>query len=150
MAEKKVIVRVDVADDKDKRKAMKAVASLIGISFMSMDLKEKKMTVIGLVDPVKVVEKLRKHWHAQIVNVGPKEEPKKEEPKKPEPKKEEPKKEAPKKEQPKEEPKKEEHKKDTNEQIAELVKLYKAQNPYMTTTYAVYSREEDPNACVIS
>ncbi|CAN1264469.1 Heavy metal-associated isoprenylated plant protein 39 [Linum perenne] len=46
-----------------------------------MDMKEKKLTVTGDVDPVKVVSKLRKLFHTEIVSVG--------EPKKPEAKKKE-------------------------------------------------------------
>ncbi|XVF33260.1 hypothetical protein REPUB_Repub17cG0153700 [Reevesia pubescens] len=142
---------------------------------MAMDMKAKQLTVIGTVDPVHVVSKLRKYWPTDLVSVGPakepekKEEPKKEEPKKEEPKKEEEqkkeepkkeeeqKKEEPKKEEPKkEEPKKEEEKKEEEKKaqpppdpILELVKAYKAYNPYMTTYYYVQSMEENPNACVI-
>jgi hypothetical protein len=48
-----------------------------------MDLKEKKLTVIGDIDPVDVVSKLRKIWHTEILAVGPaKEEGKKDEGKK--------------------------------------------------------------------
>lgn len=36
-----------------------------------MDMNERKMTVIGEVDPVEVVEKLRKFWFAEILTVGP-------------------------------------------------------------------------------
>ncbi|KAL9433467.1 hypothetical protein AB3S75_028319 [Citrus x aurantiifolia] len=71
-----------------------------------MDMKEKKLTVIGIVDPVNVMSKLRKYWPADIILVGPAKEPEKpkEEPKKEEPKKkEEAKKEEPKKEEPKKE-----------------------------------------------
>ncbi|CAN1237415.1 Heavy metal-associated isoprenylated plant protein 39 [Linum grandiflorum] len=43
-----------------------------------MDMKEKKMTVIGTVDPVNVVSKLRKHWPTtDIISVGPAKEPEK-------------------------------------------------------------------------
>lgn len=142
-----------------------------------MDMKERKLTVIGTVDPVNVVSKLRKHWQTDIISVGPAVEPKKEEPKKEEPKKEEPKKEeAPKEEAKKEEPgkkegegKKEEGKKEesgggTKEEdkktpapappppdpVLELVKAYRAYNPHMTTYYYAQSIEENPNACVIS
>ncbi|XP_059662280.1 heavy metal-associated isoprenylated plant protein 39-like isoform X2 [Cornus florida] len=113
---------------------MKAVSSLQGVESLAMDMKEKKLTVIGHVDPVEVVSKLRKLFHAEILTVGP--------PKEPEKKKDEPKKDEAKKDDGK--------KKDPNEQIAELVKAYKAYNPHMTQYYYVQSVEENPNACVIS
>lgn len=91
------------------------------------------MTVVGDIDPVQVVSKLRKSWHTEILSVGPAKEPEK---KKDEGKKDEGKKDGDKK-------------KDPNEQIAELVKLYKAYNPHMTMYYNVHSVEENPNACVI-
>ena len=87
-------------------------------------MKDNKMTIIGVVDPVEVVEKLRKLWRADIVSIGPKEEPKKDE-KKEEPKKEEPKKEEPKKEEP------------------------KSSNPPSNALYGIYTTEDDPNACAI-
>lgn len=152
--------------------------NLSGIDAISMDMKEKKLTVIGTVDPVNVASKLRKYWQTDILSVGPakepekkqepkKEEPKKEEEKKEEPKKEEAKKEEEKKEEPKkeeekkEEPKKEEEKKDEPKKeeekkkepapdpVLELVRAYRAYNPQMTTYYYVQSMEENPNACVI-
>lgn len=138
-----------------------------------MDMKEKKLTVIGAVDPVSIVSKLRKYWPTtDIVLVGPAKEPekeKKEEPKKEEEKKEEAKKEeAKKEEEKKEEPKKEEPKKEEGEKkeeakkeegkkeeekkpdpVLDLVKAYKQYNPQMTTYYYVQSMEENPNACTI-
>ena len=62
-----------------------------------MDMKDKKMTVIGDVDPVSIVGRLRKLCHPEILSVGPAKEPEK-----------------------KEEPKKEE--KDPKDQLADLVK----------------------------
>lgn len=117
-----------------------------------MDMKEKKLTVIGAVDPVTIVTKLRKNWPADIVFVGPAVEPKKEEPKKEEGKKEEPKKEGEKKEEAKkEEGKKEEgdQKKNPNDAVLELVRAYRAYNPHLTSYYYVQSMEENPNACNI-
>lgn len=104
-----------------------------------MDMTEKKLTVVGDIDPVQVVSKLRKTWHTEILTVGPAKEPEK---KKDEGKKEEGKKDDDKK-------KEDDKKKDPNEQIAELVKLYRGYNPYMTTYYHVPSAEENPNACAI-
>ncbi|WMV49293.1 hypothetical protein MTR67_042678 [Solanum verrucosum] len=123
---KLILIKLDLQDSKEKRKALKTVSALSGIDEISMDMKCKKLTVVGTVDPVSVVSRLRKFWWTEILIVGPakapvqekKEEPKKEETKKEEPPKEEPPKEETKKEEPpkegakKEEPPKEETKKE--------------------------------------
>nr|GMD01647.1 heavy metal-associated isoprenylated plant protein 39-like [Ipomoea batatas] len=103
----KLVLKLELIDDKDKKKAMKTVSTL----------------------PV-VVGKLRKSWHTEILTVGPAKEPEKKKV---------------------EEEKKGNQSADQQQQIAELMKLYRSYNPHIPTQYYhVYSAEEDPNGCVIS
>lgn len=92
----------------------------VGIDAISMDMKGKNLTIIGSVDPVSAVSKLRKFWKTDIVSVGPAKEPEK---------KEEPKKEEPKKEETKEEPKKEEAKKEETKEEAKKEEAKKEEEP---------------------
>lgn len=116
-----------------------------GLESISLDPKDKKLTVTGNIDPIDVVAKLRKICNTEIISVGPAKEPEK--------KKEEPKKAA-------------DNKKKAEEAAAQLLKAYQQayyQNPYCyqhhhaqspaTLPYPAYyqrSAEEDPNGCVIS
>jgi hypothetical protein len=139
-----------------------------GIDAISVDMASHKMTVIGMVDPVNVVSKLRKaSWAATIDSVGPAKEPeKKEEEKKKdgEAKKEGEgdKKDGDGKKEGEGEKKKDgegEKKKDdgdgkkaaapTEQQILELMNQYRAYYPPMNTHYYVQSMEENPNSCAI-
>lgn len=123
----------------------------LGIDSISMDMKDKKMTVVGMVDPVDLVLKLRKICPTEIISVGPAKEPEKakEETKKDEKKKEETKSNNGAKQ---EEGKKsdQEKKKEANEQVVESLKACKAYNQQAHYNYQYsHSIEENPNACVI-
>ncbi|KAF8008557.1 hypothetical protein BT93_K2276 [Corymbia citriodora subsp. variegata] len=85
-----------MADDKTKQKAIEAAADIFGVDSIAADLTDQKLTVIGLMDTVAVVKKLKKVGKLDIVSVGPaveEKEEKKEEKK--EDKKEEKKEETP-------------------------------------------------------
>ncbi|CAL0333288.1 unnamed protein product [Lupinus luteus] len=135
MTMKKVVLKVELYDDRIQTKAMQAVSGISGVESLSLDKKDSKFTLIGDIDPVKVVRKLKKLCHVEIVFVGPAKEEKKEEPKK-------------------EEKKPEQKPKDEKEQLIELVKAHEAyyNQMRMTQSYPCYyyrTVEEDPNGCVI-
>ncbi|KAG6477581.1 heavy metal-associated isoprenylated plant protein 39-like isoform X1 [Zingiber officinale] len=168
---KKIVLNLDINDAKEKQKAMKVVSSLpgkspspssppsnltytnctvrgsldrAGIDSIGIDVNEKKMTVVGSVDPVSLVMKLRKSRHTDILSVGPaKDEEEKEEEEaievevKEEKQEEEAKKEVP----------------DDDQQMAavELVNPYKIYyNPYDAAQfYYVQSAQDNPNFCTI-
>lgn len=131
----------------------------IGIDEITVDMKAKKIMVIGTVDPVTVVSKLRKkNWATDIISVGPAKDPpkKEEEPKKDGEKKEDGKEEAKKDDPKKDEDKKDEPKKDEDKKKAEqelvvgMAMPYRPYYPPMNTYYyAHHSIEENPNACAI-
>lgn len=105
-------------------------------------MKESKLTVVGLADPVDVVARLRKVGAASIVSVGPAKEEKKDD------KKDGDKKEGDKKDG----DKKDGDKKQPVVWYPPPHPWYAAQqyhHPAYPPQYVVHSAEEDPNSCVI-
>ncbi|XP_037437782.1 heavy metal-associated isoprenylated plant protein 39-like [Triticum dicoccoides] len=162
---KKIVVKLEVNSGKDKQKAMKAVSALVGIDALSVDMATRKMTVIGMVDPVDVVSKLRKAWSASLDSVGPAKEPEKEGKKKDgdgkkdgaDAKKEGEgeKKDGDGKDGAKKDDGEAKPPQPTEEQLmAEFMNQYRSaysayHNPYMNSHYVVQSMEENPNSCAI-
>ncbi|XP_028773206.1 heavy metal-associated isoprenylated plant protein 12-like [Neltuma alba] len=133
----KVVLWVDFDCEKMKSKAMKAVSKLPGVESVSVDTKDKKLTVTGDVDPVCVVDKLKKVCNTEIISVGPAKEPEKK-----------------KKDDDKAKKEAEEKKKLELEaqRLAELMSLSEYYHHQMRHPYPYYCRsmvEEDPNSCVI-
>lgn len=166
-------MKLDLHDDRDKQKAMRSISGIsgiinhafcfcfflfsachteiegeyvvVGIDSIAMDMKERKMTVIGNVDPVEVAVKLKKKWHTEILTVGPAKEPEK--------KKEEQsaKKDEPKKEEGGKKGDQDKKKKEEEDHIARLVRAsIMDYNSHFPGHYHAVSVEENPNSCVIS
>lgn len=74
-----MVFRVALENEKNKRRAMAAVAAVEGVVSVAVDLREGIMTVIGDADPVFLAKKIRKlGFFAELLSVGPAEEEKKE------------------------------------------------------------------------
>lgn len=109
------------------------VIIIAGVESVSVDMKEQKLTLIGDMDAVVVVSKLRKLCYTVILSVGPAKEERNEkgkEKKKPE----------------------QNNNNDQNQNLTDIVKVceaYQYQNQMRQPHYYYTSLEENPNACVI-
>ncbi|KAI3422707.1 uncharacterized protein J3R85_011787 [Psidium guajava] len=117
---KKLVVKVNLHDDRERSKAMRVVSGFGGIGSLSMDT-DSKLTVSGDFDPVKVVNKLRKSWRTEIVSVGSAKE---------------------------DDGKKDDGKKDEGKKNEDLIKAYEAYYS-RPLTYSYYVPQEEPPSCVI-
>ncbi|KAJ8442046.1 hypothetical protein Cgig2_007884 [Carnegiea gigantea] len=74
----RLVLSLDVHDNtKCKQRAMKMASIVQGVNAISLDLREKKLTVTGSMDVVEVAARLRKVYYTTIVSVGPAKQPEK-------------------------------------------------------------------------
>ncbi|XP_057774372.1 heavy metal-associated isoprenylated plant protein 39 isoform X1 [Salvia miltiorrhiza] len=75
MAQKLVVRVLTMTDEKTKQKAMEAAADILGVDSIAADVKDQKVTVVGQMDVVAVVNRLKKVGKLEIMSVGPAKEP---------------------------------------------------------------------------
>ncbi|KAJ3685911.1 hypothetical protein LUZ61_015075 [Rhynchospora tenuis] len=67
----KIVIEVTLSSNKSNTSILTIVAKLDGVKSMKLDDKKNRLTVVGDVDPVSIVEAIRKKKkHAKIVSVG--------------------------------------------------------------------------------
>ncbi|KAH9316502.1 hypothetical protein KI387_025129, partial [Taxus chinensis] len=65
----KIVLKSEMNSEKCKRKVLQTIAGIQGVDSVTVDLKEKKITVIGDADPVVLTSKLRKSRFTELVSV---------------------------------------------------------------------------------
>ncbi|KAK3447128.1 hypothetical protein EUGRSUZ_A02726 [Eucalyptus grandis] len=133
MTSQKAVLKLDVHNNKEKRKAMKIVSGFAGVDSIDINLKDQKLTVAGTVDPVELVGKLRKVFITDIISVGPAKDAQK--------------KDGDKKDDPDKKKEGDKGGKDSAK-VAPLPFYYQPPPPH-PYYYRNYSTEEYPNSCVI-
>ncbi|ONI32606.1 hypothetical protein PRUPE_1G375500 [Prunus persica] len=77
---KKTVVSVELLCSKCRKKVMKLIATVEGITSIVLDPSKNTVTVTGDADPVKVIKKVRKfRKSASVVSIGPPQSEKKDE-----------------------------------------------------------------------
>ncbi|KAG7587719.1 hypothetical protein ISN44_As07g000980 [Arabidopsis suecica] len=67
-----MVVMMNVYDEIAKERVIRTVASCSGITTITMDSKEGKLTVIGEFDEMQILKKLKKRWEsAKMATFGP-------------------------------------------------------------------------------
>ncbi|KAL7108396.1 hypothetical protein ACP275_06G109900 [Erythranthe tilingii] len=77
MAQKVVMKVLTMTDEKTRQKAIQAAADVLGVDSIAADMKEQKVTVVGEMDAVAVVKKMKKVGKVDILSIGPAKEDKK-------------------------------------------------------------------------
>ncbi|CAN7090566.1 unnamed protein product, partial [Brassica rapa subsp. narinosa] len=68
----KMVVMMGVHDERSKRRIIGAVANFHGVTTITMDSKDGKLTIIGDFDSRKILTKLEKGWiNAEMATFGP-------------------------------------------------------------------------------
>ncbi|GLJ38975.1 hypothetical protein SUGI_0794480 [Cryptomeria japonica] len=67
---KKIVLKAEINCEKCRREAFEAIANVEGVESVTVDVEEKKVTVIGDVDPACLTMELRRLGWADLVSVG--------------------------------------------------------------------------------
>ncbi|XP_024992145.1 heavy metal-associated isoprenylated plant protein 39-like [Cynara cardunculus var. scolymus] len=131
MAQKVVLKVVSMTDDKTKQKAIEAAAHIHGVDSIGANLEDQQVTVVGEMDAVAVVKKLKKvAGMVEIISIGPAADQEPPPPPPPDQKKKKKKKTTTKKKKKKQEDNKGEGKEEKNKNGGELTGYYPSPSLY--------------------
>lgn len=72
----KIVLHLAIRSEKSKRRAVRTIAGIEGVESIAVVKKERKIIVIGDVDPVCLITQLRKFFCTRLLSVGPAKEEK--------------------------------------------------------------------------